>query len=184
MPIAANTTRRKYRVPGLYASLLESAAVAAEVVDPRARHSEYTVKHDAGSRRLLNSTSPTAKAAARKLRSLDAGEPQLVPVAMVVGFPGADAVPWIAAVREVPDTTAEHDAMCWLVRVFVDDRVEIGQTVAQMWRQAAAVADGFTVGRVADSGEYIAQGYDPDAKERRDIAPGDDVVFGDVPEAD
>jgi hypothetical protein len=86
--------------------------------------------------------------------------------------------------RQVPDTTAEHDAMCWLVRVFVDDRVEIGQTVAQMWRQAAAVADGFTVGRVADSGEYIAQGYDPDAKEWRDIAPGDDVVFGDVPEAD
>jgi hypothetical protein len=53
--------------------------------------------------------------------------------------------------------------MCWLVKVFADDTVQIGQTVKQMWAQAAAVADGFTVGRVADSGEYIAQGYDPDA---------------------
>ena len=50
-------------------------------------------------------------------------------MAAVVGFPGADEVPFIAAVREVPETPAEHDAMCWLVKVFADDRVQIGQTV-------------------------------------------------------
>jgi hypothetical protein len=75
----------------------------------------------------------------------------VAPVAAVVGFPGADEVPFIAAVREVPETPAEHDAMCWLVKVFADDRVQIGQTVGQMWAQSVtADADDVVFGDDGD----------------------------------
>src|SRR5271166_50468 len=103
----ASRAEPSFSVPGLYASLLEAAAV-----------------------------------------SVGAGESQLVPLLAALDYPGALEVPFIAEARAVPDTAAEQDALCWLVRVEISDRVSIGQTRAQMQRQAAAVADGFVVGRV------------------------------------
>jgi hypothetical protein len=110
----------------------------------------------------------------------EAGEPQLVPVASVRGFPEAAAVSCIAATREVPDTTAEYDNLCWLVRVYADDRVEVGQTRGQMWEQARLVGQGFTVGEVDDQGDYRPVGFNPDTGRWQPIGPGDEVIEADM----
>src|SRR5271157_4062381 len=180
----ASRAEPSFSVPGLYASLLEAAAVSVVAGDARTRHGDYLPGVDKASRRVLDSTSPVTTAARRRLASLEAGESQLVPLLAALDYPGALEVPFIAEARAVPDTAAEQDALCWLVRVEISDRVSIGQTRAQMQRQAAAVADGFVVGRVGADGEYVPRGFNPETSAWQDITDADDVVFGDVPEAD
>jgi hypothetical protein len=155
---------QQYYIPDLYQHQLDQAVKDAQAGDPRLKHPEYTPGVDAASRRLLNSTSPVTKAAHRRLRSLEAGEPQLIPVASINPrwFPDAAKVPFIAAAREVPDTAEEHDEQCSLVRVYADERVEVGQRRWQMREQGRLVGQGFTVGEIDDNGDYCPLGYDPE----------------------
>jgi hypothetical protein len=155
MPIAASMGRgKRYRVPGLYRSLHDEAARAAEAVDPR-------LWQEPDAQRAADS--PVTKAAQRRLASLRAGEPQ--PIPPPVGFPGALGVPFIAATREIPDTTEEYDSHAWLVRVYADDRVEVGQTRGQMQEQARLVGQGFETGRIDENGDYTPLGLNPETGE-------------------
>jgi hypothetical protein len=142
--------------------LLDEAVEAAERVDPRARHDGFTPGVDAAGRRMLNATSPTTKAARRRLASLEAGESQLIPASSISlrQFPDAAAVPFLGL--RVHDTPEEHDESAWLIRVFADDRVGVGQNYAQMQEQTRLVSEGFTVGRIDDNGDYIPRGLNPE----------------------
>jgi hypothetical protein len=124
---------------------------------------------------MLNATSPTTKAARRRLASLEAGEPQLIPASTISfrQFPDAAAVPFLGL--RVHDTPEDRDESAWLIRVFADDRVEVGQNYAQMREQARLVGEGFMVGWIDDNGDYIPRGLNPETGQWQDIGPGDTV---------
>ena len=137
------------KIPGLYAALLAEAVEAVRQPDPRLKHVDYTPGLDAAGRRVTNSVSPVTRAATRRL---EAGEPQLIAASSISfrQFPQAASISFLE--RKVFDTKEEDDAQAWLVRVYPDDRVEVGQTRGQMWEQVRLVGLGFIVGRIDDNG--------------------------------
>jgi hypothetical protein len=174
MPTSFGFTEAATKVDGLYKHLHDRAATAAKQLDPRVGHSDFVPGVDAGSRRILGTTS---KAAARRLASFAAGESQLVALSAMPfkAFPDLAAVPFLT--RALADTQEEHDESAWLVRVHADDRVEVGQTRAQMQEQARLVSEGFTVGRIDADGDYSPRGLNPETGKWQDITPDDSVVF-------
>ena len=142
----ANHARRGhlFKVEGLSQYLHSGGepVTAAERVDPRVRHADFTPGIDAGSRRLLGST---GKCVARSRASFGAGEPLLVPARgmPLTAFPELATVPFLSQALPVPQE--EYDERAWLVRVYPDDRVEVGQSRAQMQEQAGLVSQGFVV---------------------------------------
>lgn len=142
------------RVDGLYQHLYDRAVEASKQADPRLVHADFTPRVDAAGRRMLNAASPATKSAHRKVASFEAREPQLVPVrSMPFGvFPDLAAVPFLS--QEVRDTQDEYDERAWLVRVYADDAIEVGQTRAQAQEQSRLISEGYTMGRVEDNGDY------------------------------
>jgi hypothetical protein len=139
---------------------------------------DYAPRHDAGSRRMLGSSGPTSAANQRRVASFEAGEPQLVPVADMpfAEFPDLAAVPFLVAPDMYYTNQAEYDESAWLVRVYPDGSIEVGQTRAQMRRQADLVARGYVVGRVDENGDYVPHGLDLATGEWCDITHGDAAV--------
>jgi hypothetical protein len=88
---------------------------------------------------------------------------------------GAAAVPFLR--RELPDTQQELDGCAWLVRVYADDRVEVGQTRGQMAEQGRLVDQGFVVGEIDDAGDYVPLGFNPDTGKWQPIGPDDTIVY-------
>ena len=98
-------------------------------------HADFTPRIDAGSRRMLGST---RKCVSRNRASFEAREPLLVPVRSMPFsvFPELATVPFLSQALRV--TQEEYDERAWLVRVYADDRVEVGQSRAQMQEQSRA----------------------------------------------
>lgn len=167
------------KIGGLYKHLYDEAVAEARLVDSRLSHADFTPDVDAAGRRMLNATSPTTKAAHRRVASFGAGEPQLVPVSrMPFGvFPDLAAVPFLS--WTVPDTQDEYDECAWLVRVYADDRIEVGQTRAQMWVQSRLVGQGLVVGEIDADGDYVPLGFNPETGRWQPIGPDDTFEFAD-----
>jgi hypothetical protein len=159
-----------FKVEGLYQYLYGGGepVKAADRVDPRVRHADFTPGIDAGGRRLLGST---GKRGARRRPSFGAGESQLIRASAMPykAFPELDTVPFLSKALPVPQV--EYDERAWLVRVYADDRVEVGQTRSQMQEQGRLVSQGFVVGRIDDNGDYLPLGLNPETAEWEPVDP-------------
>jgi hypothetical protein len=128
------------------------------VIDPRLRYDDYTPGMADDERAGLQAG--RAASAERRRAELRTGTPQLIAVASINmrDFPDASQVPFIAATSEAPGTADEYDDLCYLVRVFPDDAVELAQSRAQMWEQARLVGQGYVGGEIDDDGNYVGDG--------------------------
>ena len=159
--------------PGLYENLLaateEHLADAADYVDPLYRHPEYT-PHLSNAERAgaINAARKQERAVRkRRLDELKAGEPQLLPAHQVRRMPGAAHLEWLQ------DPFACTGSAPYLVRVWPDDTVEIGQTVGQHKRQQELIGARYPVGRISAEGNWIPCVQDPAFGEWHDIEPGE-----------
>jgi hypothetical protein len=80
----------------------------------------------------------------RRIEAMESGEPQLVLVADVQKFPGADGIAFLAPVDLYEVTPEEYAQTAWLVRVYSNDMVEVGQTRAQAQRQSELINQGLS----------------------------------------
>jgi hypothetical protein len=132
-------------------------------------------------RALANSTSPVTTQAQRRLAALEAGEPQLIPLWAISPrqFPDAAArIPFLAL--KVHDTAEERAESATMVRVYPDDRVEIGQTYAQREEQSRLVDAGYVVGEIDEHGDYVPLGLNPETGEWEPIGTDDNVEIADM----
>jgi hypothetical protein len=182
MPIAANSVQRKrFSVPGSFQSLIDGEHRAGAEIDERAARIKRTLAEqgdDPGLRYVLDVDARERQKIMRRIKAMEAGEPQLVPVAAVQNLPGAEAVGFLAPVDLYEITSEEYARTARLVRVYPNDTVEVGQTRAQAQRQTGLINQGYKRGYINDDGDWQPIAFNPSTNEFQDIRPGDVVIQG------
>jgi hypothetical protein len=146
-------------------------------VNPRLAYPEYTPGLNAAQRAAVNNAAkaPAIRSAEARVASLRAGVPQLISHR---GLPPevTEGIAWLQDRQNV--TSAERDESCVLVRIYADDVVDVGQTVAQEKRKQEVVAQGFPVGRVdIVTGQWIPCAVNPATGEWEDADPVDIIAM-------
>lgn len=182
MPIAVNAAgkgRKRAAVPGLFRSLVDQARRAIARIDERAARITLAEAGDDLGFYMLAVDARERQAIMRRIDAMESGEPQLVPVSDVHhDFPGAEGIGFLAPVDLYEVTSEEYDQTAWLVRVYSNDMVEVGQTRAQAQRKSELVGQGYHHGYINDDGDWQPTALNPATGEWRDIKPGDVVIQG------
>jgi len=148
-------------LPGIYAALKAEAIANAAAVDPRIRptntdprwQDDYTPHLSPRLRSELNESSPVTKSARRELEAFERGEPYRVAFSRFPfrTFPQARSITFL---RSHADTAAEQGELAWLVWIWPNDDITVGQSRAQRDEENMLRANVSPVGEVDQRGDY------------------------------
>jgi hypothetical protein len=180
MPITVNRSRGRkgYRLPGAWRHVADGLREAIADIDERAARIKSKLHEAPELRYVLDVDAHERRAIVRRLEAMDSGEPQLIQPSSLWELPGAEDIPFVAPFDLDEITRDEYPKTAWLIRVFSDDTVRVGQTRKQAEKQSELVGQGYKHGRINDDGDWQPTALNPSTGEWQDIKPGDVVIQG------